>query len=155
MNVYLLVKTAHILSATVLFGTGLGIAFFMFRSAYSDNINEKYYAIRNTVLADCLFTLPAVIIQPVTGVWLVWKTGYDWTGFWLSASYVLYAIAAVCWVPVVCFQIRLKRLIKESIESRAALPEQYSRLFRLWFLLGWPAFISLVAIFYLMVAKPL
>jgi len=38
--------------------------------------------------------------------------------------------------------------------GRAALPAQYHRLFAIWFALGWPAFIGVIAIFALMIWKP-
>ena len=154
MDTYLIVKTAHILSSTIVFGTGMGIAFFMFRSHFSASYNDKLYAIRNTVLADYLFTLPAVIVQPATGVWLIWRGGYDVMSTWLIATYVLYAIAAACWLPVVWIQIELKRLLAHSINTATDLPTRYHRLFGTWFLLGWPAFMSVLAIFFLMVMKP-
>ncbi len=155
MDAYSTVKTIHIISATILFGTGLGIAFFMFRSYFTDNLNEKLYAAKNTVLADYLFTFPAAIVQPITGLWLIWKTGYDWTSLWLVITYLLYIIAALCWLPVVWIQIQLKNLLIQSYDNGTDLPERYFVLFRLWFLLGWPAFIGLVIIFFLMVTKPL
>jgi uncharacterized membrane protein len=151
---YLVIKTLHILGSTVLFGTGLGIAFFMFRSHFTDDIHEKLYAARNTVLADYLFTLPAVIIQPISGAWLVWQSGFGWTDTWLVATYALYGLAGACWLPVVGIQIQLKRMLQIAATEKTPLPIRYHKLFRLWFLLGWPAFIGLVAIFYLMVAKP-
>ncbi|MFC4347173.1 DUF2269 family protein [Kordiimonas lipolytica] len=152
---YTLVKTLHILSATVLFGTGLGIAFFMVRSHFTDDIQQKLYAARNTVLADMVFTLPAVILQPVTGAWLVVNGGYDWNAPWLMATYGLYILAGACWLPVVWIQIRLKRMLQLAAQTGAPPPERYHTLFRLWFILGWPAFIGLVLVFYLMVAKAL
>jgi len=155
MDLYLAVKTIHIVSATIVFGTGIGIAFFMFRSAFTDNSHEKFYAARTTVLADCIFTLPAVVIQPASGAWLVWQGNYEWAGLWLVITYVLYAIAGACWFPVVWIQIQLKKMIMQSIKDESPLPARYHRLFRLWFFLGWPAFASLIIIFYLMVAKPL
>jgi uncharacterized membrane protein len=154
MDTYSVIKTLHILSSTVLFGTGLGIAFFMVRSWASDDIHEKFFAARNTVLADYLFTLPAVIIQPVTGAWLVWQSGYDWLEFWLSLTYVIYIIVGLCWLPVVWVQIQLKRMVTESIQSGEPLPPGYGKLFRIWFVLGWPAFFGLVLVFFLMVVKP-
>ena len=154
MSAYFLIKTIHILSATILFGTGLGIAFFMFRSRFSDDLHEKLFALRTTVLADYLFTAPAAILQPLTGAWLIWKVGFAWTDGWLLATYILYAIAAACWLPVVWIQIRLKRIVTASLASDAPLPHEYHRLFRLWFALGWPAFLGLVAVFFLMVMKP-
>ena len=75
MDWYQIVKTLHIMSSTVLFGTGAGIAFFMLRSHFTDNVHEKYFAARNTVLADYIFTAPSVITQPLTGAWLVWQWG--------------------------------------------------------------------------------
>ena len=154
MDIYLITKTIHILSSTILFGTGIGIAFFMFRSMFTNNMHEKFYAAKNTVLADYLFTFPAVIIQPLSGVALIHMAGYDWTDFWLMATYVIYIIAGLCWLPVVWIQIELKKMVAEALESGEPLPARYHKLFKIWFLLGWPAFVGLVAVFYLMVANP-
>ena len=154
MSAYFLIKTLHIVSATILFGTELGIAFFMFRSWFTDDLREKHFALRTTVLADYLFTAPAAVLQPLTGAWLIWGGGFAWTDGWLLATYVLYAIAAACWLPVVWIQIRLKQMVTTSIDTDAPLPREYQRLFRWWFTLGWPAFLGLVAVFFLMVIKP-
>lgn len=154
MDLYTLTKTLHILSSTILFGTGIGIAFFMFRSMSTDNLQEKYYAAKNTVLADGIFTLPAVVIQPLSGIALIHMTGYDWTDFWLMATYVIYVIVGICWLPVVWIQIQLKTMLGEALENGTDLPERYYSLSKTWFLLGWPAFIGLMFVFYLMVSKP-
>lgn len=132
----------------------MGIAFFMLRSYFTNNLHEKLYAARGTVLADYIFTFPAAMVQPLTGAWLVWKSGYNWTDSWLVFTYIIYAIAAACWLPVVWIQIQLKALLTASIENNTELPPQYYRLFKVWFMLGWPAFIGLVVIFFLMVLKP-
>lgn len=153
MDSYTLVKTLHILSSTVLFGTGLGIAFFMF-SARTADTPGKLHAARFTVLADFVFTLPAVILQPLTGLWLAAHAGYDLMAFWLRTSMLLYLVAGACWVPVVWIQIRLKKMLSEAAANNAPLPPAYHKLFNAWFCLGWPAFLSLVAIFFLMVGKP-
>lgn len=152
MDLFLIVKTLHILSATVLFGTGIGIAFFMAFSYFTDNIHEKYFAARATVLADCCFTLPAVAIQPVTGVWLIHLAGYDGTDRWLMLTYGLYLLAGLCWIPVVCIQI--ERMAAQVLVHKTELPERYHRLFRVWFTSLWPAFAALVIVFFLMVARP-
>lgn len=154
MDWYLTVKVVHIISSTVLFGTGLGIAFFMFRSRFTDDLRQRYYAASNTVVADYLFTLPVVILQPLSGAWLVWKSGYQWTDTWLVWTYALYVLAGLCWLPVVWIQHRLKRLVADAIRNEQMLPNSYHRLFSYWMLLGWPAFASLVLIFFLMVFKP-
>ena len=155
MDWYSLVKTLHIVSATVLFGTGIGTAFFMFRSHFTDNIHEKIYATRNTVLADYLFTFPSGIIQPLSGVWLIWYVGYDPMEYWLLMTYGLYILAGICWLPVVWIQIVLKRILIECEKAGSEIPDRYFKLFRIWFMLGWPAFISLLGVFYLMVTKPI
>lgn len=154
MDLYQTTKALHILSSTILFGTGIGIAFFMFRSYFTNNIHEKFYAARNTVLADYLFTFPAIVIQPVSGVALILMAGFDWTSTWLVATYAIYFVAGLCWLPVVWIQIQLKKMCQYSVENGTELPARYHRLFKLWFLLGWPAFAGLMVIFYLMVAKP-
>lgn len=154
MDWFAIIKTVHIIGATILFGTGLGIAFFMFRSHFTDDVHEKLYAARTTVLADYLFTLPAAILQPISGVTLICLVGYDWTELWLLITYGLYLLAAACWLPVVWIQIQLKQMLREAADTGAPLPARYDRLFQLWFALGWPAFIGLIVVFFLMVAKP-
>jgi uncharacterized membrane protein len=154
MDWYSLMKTLHIISATVLFGTGMGTAFFMYRSHFTDSIHGKLYAAKNTVLADYLFTLPTGIIQPISGAWLIWYIGYDPLNYWLSVTYGLYIFALLCWLPVVWIQIQLKEILIKCEKDQTTIPDRYYKLFRIWFWLGWPAFISLVAIFYLMVVKP-
>jgi len=155
MDIYMVVKTLHIISSTILFGTGIGVAYFMYLSHFSDNLEVKYFVAKNTVLADYLFTLPAVIIQPLSGFWLVSESGYNWNEFWLELTYVIYIIAAACWIPVVWIQIQLKQILIECVNNKITLPRRYHTLFRTWLILGWPAFVGLVAIFYLMVTKPL
>lgn len=155
MDWYQIVKTLHIMSSTVLFGTGAGIAFFMLRSHFTDNIHEKYFAARNTVLADYIFTAPSVIIQPLTGAWLVWQGGHDWLDLWLVATYVIYVISGCCWLPVVWIQIQLKNMVAHAVNTGEGLPPRYYKLFKIWFILGWPAFIGLVAVFFLMVMRPI
>ncbi len=153
MDTYILVKTVHILSAVVLFGTGLGTAFFFWSARDADDA-ARLYAARTTVRADFLFILPAVIVQPLTGAWLVWRGGFDWTDFWLVSTYGLYALAGLCWVPVVWIQMRMARMTEAKIAGASFDAAAYRRLWRLWFALGWPAFGGLMLVFFLMVARP-
>jgi len=154
VSFYLLIKTLHIISATVLFGTGLGIAFFMFRSWFVDDRAQKLYAARSTVLADWCFTLPAGLVQPISGVWLMQQAGFQLHQQWVMMSLMLYILAAACWLPVVWIQLQLKVMLEQALESGEPLPARFNRLFAIWFALGWPAFVALLVIFYLMVAKP-
>jgi uncharacterized membrane protein len=151
---YEAVKTVHILSATLLFGTGLGTAWFMWRADRSGDVATIAATARNVVLADWLFTTPAVIIQPLSGLWLMHLVGYAPTEPWLLGTYGLYALAAACWLPVVRLQIRMRDLALAAQANGDSLPPDYRRMARTWFLLGWPAFVAVIIIVWLMVAKP-
>ena len=153
MDSYTLVKTLHILSAVILFGTGLGTAF-VFWSARKAEDAVRLYAARTTIRADFIFTLPAVIVQPLSGAWLVSRGGFDWTDFWLVGAYSLYAIAGLGRLPVVWLQMRMGDMMAAKVEGEPFHAARYELLRRIWFALGWPAFLGLVAAFYLMVAKP-
>ena len=109
MDTYTLVKTIHILSATILFGTGIGTAFFFWSARHGDDA-ARLYAARTTVRADFLFTLPAVIIQPASGAWMIVRAGYDPGALWLSATVLLYLLVGACWIPVVWIQARMARM---------------------------------------------
>ena len=151
---YFLLKTIHILSSTVLFGTGIGTAFSMWMAHRRGDVAAIAVAARHVVLADWLFTTPAMVIQPLTGFWLLHLMGMDWTVRWVWISLVLYLLAGVCWLPVVVIQYRVRTLAEAAHRQGTALPVAYFRLMRAWFALGWPAFFALVAVFWLMVAKP-
>lgn len=150
---YLLLKTVHVMSSTLLFGTGLGTAFHGWVANRSGVLAVRRVVNRNVVLADWLFTTPAVIVQPVTGLWLAQIAGFSLSSGWLVAAMLLYVLVGVCWVPVVFIQVEMRR-IADSTEDGEALPLRYFRLSRWWFGLGWPAFIGVIIIFWLMVAKP-
>lgn len=141
------------MSATVLFGTGLGIAFFFWSARRGDD-RARLFAARATVRADFIFTLPAVILQPMTGAALIVKGGFEPWQPWLLASYALYLIAGLCWLPVVWLQIRMKRMLEAKVAGGEFDEAAFERLRRSWFLLGWPAFLGLVVVFWLMVTKP-
>lgn len=150
----LIVKLIHILSAILLFGTGLGTAFHGLASNLSGDVRAIAVANRNVVIADWLFTTPTVIIQPATGLWLAYLQGWSFTSGWIVWSLALYALAGVCWLPVVWLQMRLRRMAEQAVVEGTALPPLYHRYFRIWFALGWPAFAAMVAIVGLMVLKP-
>jgi uncharacterized membrane protein len=154
MDLYLLIKTLHVISATIVFGTGIGIASLMFFGHRRGSIQERAFAARMTVKADFLFTLPSVIFQPISGAWLIWQGGARWDDHWLVLTYGLYLLAAACWVPVVLIQMRMKAMIEARLRGEAFDGASYERLFRIWIALGWPAFGSLVVVYWLMVAKP-
>ncbi|GAO53229.1 DUF2269 domain-containing protein [Novosphingobium sp. MD-1] len=153
MTDYLLLKTIHILSSTLLFGTGLGTAFHGWMANRSGVLAARRVVNRNVELADWLFTTPAVVVQPVTGVWLAHLAGFPLTTPWLIAAIMLYILVGACWLPVVAIQMAMRR-IAEATPNGTELPARYHRLARWWFALGWPAFTGVIVIFWLMVAKP-
>ena len=151
---YILLKYLHIVSSTILFGTGLGTAFHGWMANRNGDLSAISVVNRNVVIADWIFTAPAVVIQPATGVMLAMNAGYPLGNGWLIASLCLYAVAGGCWLPVVWLQIRMQRMAEIAIRERQNLPPLYRQYARLWFLLGWPAFGCVLAIFFLMIAKP-
>jgi uncharacterized membrane protein len=147
-------KLAHILGAAVLFGTGLGIAFFMLMAHRTGNAVVIATTARTVVIADVVFTATAVVAQPLTGAALIHVIGYSWHESWIAVSLALYVFTGICWLPVVWIQARMRRLAEDAARRDAPLPEGYFRLFRIWFVLGWPAFLSVIAIFAVMIWKP-
>lgn len=154
MLAYSVIKWAHIVSSTVLFGTGLGTALHMWLTHKGGNVQAIASTARNVVRVDWAFTATSGIVQPITGVMLIEMLGFPAGAPWLVASYVLYAVAFLCWAPVVWLQIRVRDVAAVAVSEGGALPKAYYRYMRCWFWLGWPAFIALLVIFYLMVARP-
>lgn len=149
----LLVKWVHVLSSTLLFGTGIGSAFYLFFVSLTRDTRAVAVVAQHVVVADWIFTASTVVLQPVSGVYLVERLGYPWDARWLQASIALYAFAVACWLPVVWLQYRLRDLALAADEAGAPLPPAYWRHFRCWTALGVPAFAAFLAIFWLMVAR--
>ena len=154
MDTYLLAKTLHIISSTVLFGFGAGTAWYFWNAHLTRDPATIASVGRMVVRADWIFTGTSGVVQPASGLWLVHLTGYPLTASWLIATYCLYLLAFGCWAPVVWLQIKAQRLAKAAFDRGEELGPEYERTMRFWFALGWPAFIGLVGVFWLMVAKP-
>lgn len=154
MDVFLLVKTLHIISATIIFGTGIDIASLMLFGQASPDPRARLFAARTVVRMDMIFTLPAVIVQPLSGALLIHLGGFRWSEGWLVAAYALYTLAGLCWLPVLAIQSRLARIMRTAAEGEPVDEGQRRALLRIWTALGVPAFSSLVIVFWLMVAKP-
>ncbi len=148
MSLYLWIKLLHILSATVLFGTGLGTAFFMLKAYLSENDAAMAVTTRTVVMADWLFTTPAIVLQLLSGLWLTQYLNISMQSAWFNIVIGLFVFVGVCWIPVVWIQIRIRDLITAG-EPR----DSYRTLMRWWLALGVPAFSSVIVIFYLMVSK--
>lgn len=154
MTFYFLLKFLHVIGATVLLGTGAGIAFFMLLAHRSGDARLIAGVARIVVLADFVFTATAVVAQPVTGLLLAREAGYSLGEGWIMLSILLYLVTGAFWLPVVWMQARMRDLARAAADAGTELPPAYHRLFRWWFALGFPAFAAVMAIFWLMIARP-
>ncbi|MER9406434.1 DUF2269 domain-containing protein [Mesorhizobium caraganae] len=155
MNLWVdLLRWAHIIGATVLFGTGAGIAFFMLMAQRTGRAELVAHVADTVVIADTIFTATAVIVQPITGVLLAQALGWPLSEGWIVLSLLLYVVTGLFWLPVVWIQIRIRNLARQAASENAPLPPEEKRLFRIWFLCGFPAFVAVLAILWLMVTRP-
>jgi len=149
-----LLRWVHVVGACVLLGTGAGIAFFMLMAHHTRNPAVVAHVANSVVAADMLFTATAVVVQPLTGALLAQVTGWSLATPWILLSIALYVLTGLLWLPVVLIQLRIRNLAREAVAKGTPLDQQYERQFRIWFLLGGPAFASVLAILWLMVARP-
>ena len=154
MSLYFTVKTLHILSATLMVGTGFGTAFYLFWANRSGSVAAQAVVARWVCRADWWFTTPAVIFQPLSGLWLAQHMGWPLTATWIWLTLVLYALAGACWLPVVWLQLKMAKLAQAAHQTGSDMPTAYWRYARRWELLGYPAFCATVVIYFLMVFKP-
>ena len=154
MDWILVLRWLHVIGATLILGTGAGIAFFMLMAHRTGNAALIAHTANVVVLADYLFTLTAAIAQPITGGLLAYLIGWSLTEPWLIASLALYVFAGLFWIPVILMQRRMRSLASAAAAEGAPLPPEYYNLYRLWFAFGFPAFFAVLAIIWLMLAKP-
>ncbi|MGO4332332.1 DUF2269 family protein [Cupriavidus sp. 2TAF22] len=155
MNAYLAVKALHIISSVVLTGTGFGTAFYFFFANRTRSVPVIAAVSRLVVRADFWFTAPAAVFQPLSGLWLAQAAGWGWETPWLIGSVVLFLLAGVCWLPVVKLQLHMADMAaRAQAAGQTTLPPRYWRCARLWEWLGYPAFGSMIAVYFLMVTKP-
>ena len=154
MDPDILLRWLHVIGAMVLFGTGAGIAFFMLMAHRTRDARIVAHVAGTVVIADLLFTATAVVAQPVTGLLLASRTGWPLDTFWIVASLILYVVTGAFWLPVVWMQKKMRDLARTAAAEGAPLPPAYHRLYRLWFWFGFPAFAAVLAIIWLMLARP-
>jgi uncharacterized membrane protein len=152
---YLAIKAIHIMSSVLLVGTGFGTAFYLFFANRSGSVAAIAVVSRLVVRADWWFTTPAVIVQPLSGAWLLYTAGFPRDALWIKASLALFALGGICWLPVVWLQIRMGRMALAAHASGSPLPALYWTYARRWEWLGYPAFLAMVGIYFLMVMKPM
>jgi uncharacterized membrane protein len=152
MTTYEIAKVIHVLGTVLLFGTGMGTAFFLLMAYRSRDLDAIRVTARHVIIADWLFTTPAVVLQPITGVALMLLLGYRFDTAWFAAVVVLFVLTGACWIPVVFIQYRL-RYLAISATSFETLPQEFHRLMQRWIVLGVPAFSSVLLIVVLMVTR--
>lgn len=156
MDFYLIIKTLHILSATLIMGTGLGTAFYLFVTNRSGNIPAQAVVSKWVCKADWWFTTPAVIFQPLSGWWLAKQIQMPLDATWIWLSVGLFVFSGVCWLPVVILQLKMRNMAAVALKNGSSeLPDKYWKLARRWEMLGYPAFTAVLIIFFLMVLKPM
>ena len=154
MSLYLTLKWLHILSSVVLVGTGFGSAYYLFFANRTRNVTAQAVVSTLAVRADWWFTTPTVILQPATGLAMAYLAGLPLRTPWLALSIALFVVAGACWLPVVWLQIRMAAMAQEAARLGNKLPDAYWRYARWWERLGYPAFVAMLGVFYLMVVKP-
>lgn len=154
MSLYFALKFLHVIGASVLLGTGAGIAFFMLVAHLTGDTATIAATARIVVIADFVFTATAVVVQPITGLALVHSVGYDLREGWIVLSILLYILTGLFWLPVVWMQMQLRNIAAAALAHGHALPPRYHRLFWLWFAFGFPAFAAVLTILWLMITRP-
>lgn len=154
MTTYFTLKWLHILSSVLLVGTGFGSAFYLFFTHRTGNQQAITQVIRLVVCADNWFTIPTIILQPITGFTMWYLAGFSLTQTWVIWTIALYLLAGACWVPVYFLQLRMQTLANDAQQKQQPLPQVYWQYAKYWEWLGYPAFIAMLAIFWLMVFKP-
>lgn len=154
MLIELVFRWLHVIGAAVLLGTGAGIAFFMLMAHRTRDARLISHTAGVVVIADIVFTATAVVLQPLTGLVLAHLAGWQLTEGWIVVSLLLYGVTGAFWLPVVWMQTQMRDLARAAATSGTDLPPRYHKLFRLWFAFGFPAFFAVLAIVWLMVARP-
>lgn len=152
---YVALKWVHIVSSTILFGFGAGSAYYFWVAHLTRDVRTIAKVARAVARTDVIVTGVAGVVQPASGLMLAMMSGIDLGAPWLVAAYLLYALAFACWAPVVWLQMRAAKLAEAAAEDGGILGDEYRKTMRLWFILGWPAFLALLMIFWLMIAKPI
>jgi len=150
---YTTVLFLHIISAVVLFGMGAGSAFYKFKADRSNSLEVIVFINKVVVLFDILFTTPSAITQPVTGFLLLNRLNLPLSTPWVAISIALFVISGLAWLVAVKLQIMMRDISIKALNSKEKLPKRYNTLFNIWILLGVLSFITMGAIFILMVFK--
>ncbi len=153
MHEVLILKTVHVLAAVLFLGTGLGSVYYKMRADRSGQIEVIVWVQKSIVLADWLFTVPAGIVLPVTGLWMVHLYNMSLTAPWILLGMIGYAIAGITWLPAAFLQLRMREMAQRALDEGTPLPPMFARYNRYWMMLGVPSFLAALATVWVMVYK--
>lgn len=146
---YQILKLIHIVSATLMIGAGIGSAFYLFLSYKRFAVSTLKDVLKLVVLADSIFTAPAVVVQFITGLLLsnmLNMTGTNW--FWVVLA--VSGVVLVMWLRAAYLQIELRKML----ETENEVTPSFHHKMKVWFYLGIPSFLGALYLYYLMVYKP-
>jgi len=150
---YLVLKTLHVLAAVVFLGTGFGSAWYKLRAGLTRDVAAAAWIDAEVVRADWIFTIPAGLLLPATGLGMTLGYGMPLSTPWVLQGLLGYAVAGLAWLPAAGLQLRMRRLSAEALREGRPLPERWRRDQRLWAALGLPAFAAAAAVVWVMVSK--
>ena len=146
-------KYAHVLGAILIFGTGLGTAFHLWCAHLSKAAGGCCRRPQHG-LGGLAVHRPAVALQPVRGALLAWSYGWSLLEPWIVISLVFTCWQRVCagcrWCGSRCSCGGWRRRPRAT----ARLYPPLSSLGPDLVCLGWPAFIAMFVITWLMIFKP-
>ncbi len=155
MRLYLIIKTVHVLSVVLFLGAGLGSVFYKMRADRSGRIEVIVWAQRAIVQADWLFTVPAGVVLPLTGLWMIYLYQLSLFTPWVLIGISGYTLAGVTWLPAAFLQIRMRKLAEKAYADAAPLPAEFHRYNRIWMALGVPSFFATLFTVWVMIDKTL
>ena len=151
MDLYEFIKIIHVISSTVVLGVGVGVAYFIFSDYRNDDRESLRIVVSHAARADWVLTMPAVVVQFLTGLWLTANLGIPYGSAWFIAVNALFILIGFSWLSLVKQHKHIEAL---AGQGAGADPDEYARTMRLWMRDGLVTTGIVVIIFVLMTAKP-
>ena len=154
LNLIFAIKFVHVLAAAAMLGTALAVALFMLVADRSGNVSVIAVTARFAVLVELMVMIPALALQPISGLPLASAVGVTLGEFWIMLSLLIYGLIVAGWLAVLVLEIRIRDLTQEAVLAGVPLPESYYGMFRLYTVLVWPTLAAMILVFALMIWQP-
>lgn len=152
-EIYLHVKTLHIVSVALLFGNTVIGTLWEIRSLFSKRLSVIRSTYETVVWLDALFTAPVVLVTVVTGITLGTTLGGIWSIGWLSVAFCIFAAAGLVWLAVdIPTQYRIRAICGNA--QGDSVPLKLTRLLRLRACVNTLTIVPFFVIYALMIEKP-